>query len=564
VNIGVIGWWRHDNQGDLAMLDALRRSLAPHRLVALDTDLEYNPDTLARLNRLDFLLLGGGTLIRGGPLALFNNFRRWGKRLDVPLGVLGLGVTHIEPDSTADIQALIEHSRFFYVRDETSYRLLDNPAVSLAPDLTFAHPLPLTSQPLSGPDLPLAGVNLRKTNDLDPAAWIDPLRRLPCRWRGLPLSSYSSWQEQVGLRTLDPDCSPAFSEALYEGLDLVVGTALHAVIFAVQAGVPVIAIDYASKVGRFMAEIGLADYVLPAGDPAELPNVYGRLITHHQEIREMIGRRRAQLVKESQAMFADVRAAIETAGTKKTCRGEKVSLIVLAGGPPGALEQTLVSCREQTYANIETIVVGDLDPNALQGTERLAKVSPEAGLAERLNAGLAEASGAYLSWLAAGDCFSADAVDVLAGRLEEAMADLVYAGYYTVENEKIETQTPAHPAYKLKRHNVVTPCFLYRRELHNTAGLYDTQSPLPAYDFWLRAAAEHRLCPVQTPLLLAQKRPGSDAAGLERKIRRNYFQTLAPARRLVWKLMDNTLADRLLRTARSILRHGGAAAGSPT
>jgi hypothetical protein len=538
MNIGAIGWWHHDNQGDLAMLATLRHQLAQHKIIPLDTDLAYNQDTLARLNRLDFLLLGGGTLIRGRPLPLFRDFRHWGSHLQTPLGVLGLGVTHVEPDSAADVRALIEQARFFYVRDEVSRRLLDHPAVDLAPDLTLACPLPLSAKPLSEGRPPLCGLNLRQSHELDMDAWVAALRRLPCHWRALPLSSFSAWQEQAWLQELDPDSAAGFSADLYDGLDLVIGTALHAVIFAVQAGVPVIAIDYAAKVRRFMAEIGLEDYVLAADGMAELPAVYDRLLARHGEVRQQMEQERERLVRQSQEMFAAVRSAIVEAGVIKHYPAAKVSVVVVTTDRPAGLEQTLVSCWQQTYANIEIRVAGNRT----------------ASLAERLNEALANVSGEYVTWITAGDCLAADAIDVLVERLEQAGADLVYADIYEVENGQIVGQRLAHPAYKLTRHNVVTPCFLYRRALHETAGSYDPQSPLPVYDFWLRLAAGHRLCPVHTPLLMAKRRVGATAPRLERAIRRHYLESRPLVQRLLWEFVDNPVADQLLIKARGMLR----------
>jgi len=92
MNIGVIGWWNYDNQGDLAMLAALRQGLAPHHVVAIDTGFPANPDTIGRLNWLDFVILGGGTLIPGRPTAPFDTFDQWADQLQCPLGIAGLGV----------------------------------------------------------------------------------------------------------------------------------------------------------------------------------------------------------------------------------------------------------------------------------------------------------------------------------------------------------------------------------------------------------------------------------------------------------------------------------------
>jgi polysaccharide pyruvyl transferase WcaK-like protein len=167
MNIGAIGWWYYDNQGDLAMLDALQKALSPHRIVPLNTDLRPNEDTIARLNKLDFLVLGGGTLIRGMPIPLFRGFRRWRKHLRTPIGVLGLGVSHVDQDSVQDLVALIEQACFFYVRDRTSCELLDHERVQIAPDITFSYPLEWTARPVAETGSPLCGIFLRFSEVLE-------------------------------------------------------------------------------------------------------------------------------------------------------------------------------------------------------------------------------------------------------------------------------------------------------------------------------------------------------------------------------------------------------------
>ncbi|NLE43538.1 MAG: hypothetical protein GX620_02350, partial [Chloroflexi bacterium] len=61
MDIGAIGWWGYDNQGDLAILSALERGLAPHCVVPIAIGLPVHADALYRLNRLDYVILGGGT-----------------------------------------------------------------------------------------------------------------------------------------------------------------------------------------------------------------------------------------------------------------------------------------------------------------------------------------------------------------------------------------------------------------------------------------------------------------------------------------------------------------------
>ena len=197
MKIGVIGWWHYDNQGDLAMLAALRQALAPHQLVPIDIGFPPGPDSITRLNRLDFLLLGGGTLITGKPAAPFDTFEQWGDQLHCPLGVVGLGIDSIHDASWPAVRALLARAEFFYVRDRASRALLPpTAAVQVAPDLTFATPLPVsayTGRPLPG--RPHGGVNLRRTAGFDPAPWQAALAGLPISLCGIPFSSFGVFEE---------------------------------------------------------------------------------------------------------------------------------------------------------------------------------------------------------------------------------------------------------------------------------------------------------------------------------------------------------------------------------
>jgi colanic acid/amylovoran biosynthesis protein len=67
--------------------------------------------------------------------------------------------------------------------------------------------------------------------------------------------------QQQSVRVLDESFSPFEVKALYESLDLLVGTRFHSVIFALTACVPAIAIEYEHKTGGIMAELGLSEWV---------------------------------------------------------------------------------------------------------------------------------------------------------------------------------------------------------------------------------------------------------------------------------------------------------------
>ncbi|MCD4737785.1 MAG: polysaccharide pyruvyl transferase family protein, partial [Anaerolineae bacterium] len=234
MNIGVIGWWHQDNQGDSAILASLRQALAPpHQLVPIDTAFDITPDELYRLNRLDFLILGGGGLFQQAPPRPFDTFEVWGEQLQTPIGIVGLGVDTVRPQHHAAVRTLVEQAQFFYVRDRASQQALDHPKVLVSPDLTFAYPLtlPARSRP-PAQQLPICGINLRKSPGLDTKQWVEVLQALPVQLRGIPFSSFGSWEELQILQSLDKQCAAAFTPTLYDGLDLMIATAFHSVVFA--------------------------------------------------------------------------------------------------------------------------------------------------------------------------------------------------------------------------------------------------------------------------------------------------------------------------------------------
>jgi hypothetical protein len=365
------------------------------------------------------------------------------------------------------------------------------------------------------------------------------------------MSTFDEWQEHKWLRALDPSSAPAFSRDLFSGLDLVIGTAFHSVVFAVQAGIPVIAISYDSKVSRFMAGLGLDAFALSPEAVQELPSTYRRLVEHHEAIRQHIQVSRERLVRESQGMFDAIRPLVVRRSRRTARRAEKISVIVVDDGCLENLKATLVSCRDQTNGVPETILVTSetsLDPT---GEEKVVWVPPQTGLAASVNAGLACATGHYLTWIESGDHFMLDALDVLRAKLESSGAEAVYSSYYTLNNGKIRTHEIAHPPYKLMRHDVTSPCFLYRRDVHETIGPYDEDSLLPLYDFWLRCETNNRLVPIQTPLLFSRTRHGKNNAASAVDVRRKHYLGLPLLQRVLWRAANSSLASRLLRSLRN-------------
>jgi polysaccharide pyruvyl transferase WcaK-like protein len=538
VNIGAIGWWNYDNQGDLAMLAALRQGLAPHRVVAIDTGFLAHPDTIYRLNRLDYIMLGGGTLITGKPTAPFDSFDQWADQLDPPLGVAGLGVDSVSDAYWPAVEALLDRAQFFYVRDRESRHLLrDHPKVQVAPDLTFACPLPSRKGRSSGTSAaPVCGVNLRRSgwSDLDPGPWLEALRRLPVQVKGIPLSSFDVFDENGLLKELDPETPEHFESSLYHQVDLMIGTAFHSILFAIQAAVPVVAIGYAPKVCRFMVENGLERYLLAPDEHQRLPAVVDELLANGAEITATLLQIRDDLCRHARRNMDSMRAQVEESGRRHQRTGPRVTVAIVGSGDVEKDQRTLASCAAQTYEDVELLFV-DADPR---------NDAPA-----RLRQALQRSSGTYVSWIDGGDRLAEDAVDCLVGRLEtQPHPDVVYADYYAMSSAHLPVGYHDVPGpEKLYRRDVVGPCFLVRRTLLPLLDEIDADTPLMAYHLWLQAGPKDRFLAFHAPLCYSSRPIGSRPfVAKERDVRRRWRRTQPLWKRTVWRVLDTDLGERLI------------------
>ncbi len=538
MNIGAIGWWSYDNQGDLAMLAALRQGLAPHRVVAIDTGFSAHPDTIYRLNRLDYIMLGGGTLITGKPTAPFDSFDQWAEQLEPPLGVAGLGVDSVSDAHWPPVEAMLDRAQFFFVRDRESRHLLrDHPKVQVAPDLTFAYPLPSRegrSSEASAP--PVCGVNLRRSawSDLAPKAWLETLRQLPVQIKGIPLSSFDVFDENGLLKELDPETPERFEPALYHRLDLMVGTAFHSILFAIQAAVPVIAIGYAPKVCRFMEENGLERYLLAPDEHMRLPELVADLMARRSKVTADLFRIRNRLCREARRNVDSMRAQIEESGRRHQRTGPRVTVAIVGSSNVEKDQRALASCAAQTYEDVELLFV-DADP----GNDAPA----------RLRQALQRASGTYVTWIGGGDRLAEDAVDCLVGGLEsKPHRDVVYADYYAMSSAHLPLGYHYVPGpEKLYRRDVVGPCFLMRRTLLPLLDEIDADTPLMAYHLWLQAGSKDRFLAFHAPLCYSSRPIGSSPfVAKERAVRRRWRRTQPLWKRTVWRVLDTDLGERLL------------------
>jgi polysaccharide pyruvyl transferase WcaK-like protein len=555
VNIGILGWWREGNQGDFAIRRNLEQGLAPHRVVPIDLPFELTRDEVDRLNLLDFLILGGGGLFQDTPPIPFDSFEEWGPQLKTPIGVVGVGIDAVTQQYRSAVNALVEQARFFYVRDRESQNLVQHPNVQVMPDLSFLYPFPQVVTPPIAQSQPVCGVNLRTFPSLDVDQWIKTLRQLSMYLRGIPFSTYSIWHEAQTLRQLDPDCPSSFDAGLYQGLDLMIGTAFHSVVFAIQAAIPTIAIAGTPKVCRLLTELGLSQWILGLNDWDKLPELVQRALENRTQLADQLHAITTGLTQAAQRTFADIRDEIDRTATPRACSNPKVSIIVTGSASDADNQLSLVSCLDQSYDNLEIIFVGDGSSVRQLPTSRppdqfaILPVSSDVPVTRRLNQALTQTAGRYVSWVAAGDYYASDAIGNMVAHLEKNRdCDMVFTDYYTLH--AVDYIAHAHKvdsARKLFRGNIVGPCFLFRRELGQHVGSLREDTPYTNYDYWLRAGEFFNLSPIHARLFFTQVPDDAirDRA-LERQTRRRWRSTRPWPVRVFWRLADADSVDRYL------------------
>lgn len=161
---------------------------------------------------------------------------------------------------------------------------------------------------------------------------------------------------------------------------------------------------------------------------------------------------------------------------------------------PGAVE----SCLNQTYSEIEVIIVDD---GSTDNTEEVVKPLLEKDsrvkyfkkkngkLPKALNYGFKRAKGDYLTWTSDDNRYLPTAIEEMVKKQQEFGKDcLVYADYnwkskVTGEEKTVSCKNPED----IERFNNIGACFLYTRNIMEAVGNYDSKKFLiEDYDYWLR------------------------------------------------------------------------------
>jgi len=192
-----------------------------------------------------------------------------------------------------------------------------------------------------------------------------------------------------------------------------------------------------------------------------------------------------------------------------------VSIILPTYKRAHLLAQAMRSVLDQTYANLELIVVDDNSPDdtaaVVQSFDdpriRYLKNAPNLKLPRALNRGFAMARGEYLTWTSDDNLLAPTAIERMVGMLAGGECDFVYADYWLFSEQDANGRpiAPQHDrlldTLRLDKGNHIGACFLYTRELYEAVGDYDPELFLVEdYDYFLRAARQFRFYHIAEPL----------------------------------------------------------------
>ncbi len=182
----------------------------------------------------------------------------------------------------------------------------------------------------------------------------------------------------------------------------------------------------------------------------------------------------------------------------------KVSIVLPTYNGSKHLKESIDSCLNQTYQNIELIIVDDCStdetPDIVRSYNdprvRYVRNETNQRLPRSLNIGFALATGEYLTWTSDDNEFLPEAIEMMLGFLiENKGVDFVYADNLskfldTGETKKRNISGPQN----IGERNCIGACYLYTRRVYETLGGFNPNYELVEdYEYWVRVSKKFRM-----------------------------------------------------------------------
>jgi glycosyltransferase involved in cell wall biosynthesis len=175
------------------------------------------------------------------------------------------------------------------------------------------------------------------------------------------------------------------------------------------------------------------------------------------------------------------------------------SIITIVRNGAGSLERTILSVLQQTYANIEYIII---DGGSTDGTlDIISKYNdkiaywlsePDQGISDAFNKGVASSTGEFVGFLNADDWLSPDQIELGVKALLDSSADFAFGDLlFHDEAGRVLYRINGDPDYKRTIHSKMPelchPTVLARRTAFEQIGPFDTRYRYAMdYEWFLR------------------------------------------------------------------------------
>jgi glycosyltransferase involved in cell wall biosynthesis len=181
-----------------------------------------------------------------------------------------------------------------------------------------------------------------------------------------------------------------------------------------------------------------------------------------------------------------------------------ISIILPVYNGEKYLSKAIESCLNQSYINIELIIVNDCSTdNSLQiiesfaeNDERIIIINNKENkkLPASLNIGHNQAKGDFITWTSDDNMLKSNFLEFLLNTIENEEADLVYSDYDIINNDgKLKRKHKSGPTEHLLFGNIIGASFLYKKKVFEALKGYDENLYLlEDYDFWLRASLKFK------------------------------------------------------------------------
>lgn len=190
----------------------------------------------------------------------------------------------------------------------------------------------------------------------------------------------------------------------------------------------------------------------------------------------------------------------------------KISVITVCYNAVDSIQGTLESIKNQTYKNIETIII---DGGSTDGTQQIIKkYSPnyyvseaDSGIYNAMNKGIKAATGDILFFLNADDSlYSNDVLKNVAKEFENSKAKIVFGNVYftnkknipeeklIIKNQAIYRYSHIKTGSSLLKENICHQCIFYRNDVFNSNRKFNENLDIIAdYELNTRLLIKERL-----------------------------------------------------------------------